>query len=62
MEHATQSGGSFFLEDIAPEDVFTPEDFGEHHVMLARTTERFVKNEVAPWQNDFLGGSQWILN
>ena len=45
---ATQKGGSFFLQETAPEDVFTPEDFGEHHEMLARTTERFVKNEVAP--------------
>jgi len=41
-------GGSFFLQETAPEDAFTPEDFGEHHVMLARTTERFVKNKVAP--------------
>ncbi len=39
---------SFFLEEVDSADVFTPEDFGEHHTMLAKTTERFIRNEVVP--------------
>jgi alkylation response protein AidB-like acyl-CoA dehydrogenase len=41
-------GGAFFVDDISPAEVFTPEDFGEEHQMMAKTTERFIKNEVSP--------------
>lgn len=38
----------FFLEDIAPEQVFTPEDFTGEHKMIADTVAGFVKNEILP--------------
>ena len=41
-------GGSFLIEDIAPDQVFTPEDFTEEHEMIAKTTEDFVEHEVLP--------------
>lgn len=41
-------GGAFFIDEILPGEVFTPEDFGEEHKMMAKTTERFIKNEVLP--------------
>lgn len=41
-------GGEFLLQDIAPEQVFTPEEFTEEHRMIAQTTEQFVKNEIIP--------------
>jgi alkylation response protein AidB-like acyl-CoA dehydrogenase len=43
-----RKGGTFFLDDVAPTEVFTPEDFGEEHKMMAKTAERFIKNEVLP--------------
>ncbi len=43
-----QKGGAFLLEDIASQDVFTPEDFNETQLMIAKTTDDFVKNEVIP--------------
>jgi len=43
-----RKGGAFFLEDVPAEEVFTPEDFSEEHEMIISTTEKFVKNEVAP--------------
>ncbi|UAL46860.1 acyl-CoA dehydrogenase family protein [Sutcliffiella horikoshii] len=41
-------GGSFLLDDIAAEKVFTPEDFSDEHKLIAKTTEEFVVNEVVP--------------
>ena len=42
------SGGSFLLEDRKPDDVFTPEDFTEQHLLIAQTAEEFATNEVVP--------------
>jgi alkylation response protein AidB-like acyl-CoA dehydrogenase len=43
-----RKGGAFFIDEILPEEVFTPEDFGEEYKMMAKTTERFIENEVLP--------------
>jgi len=41
-------GGAFLLERRAPEEIFTPEDFTPEHHAIAKTTEQFFNNEVAP--------------
>jgi alkylation response protein AidB-like acyl-CoA dehydrogenase len=41
-------GGEFLITDVAPEDVFTPEDFTEEHKMIFETTKDFVAREVQP--------------
>lgn len=41
-------GGSFLVEDITADELFTPEDFTEEQLMIAKTTEDFVVNEVVP--------------
>ncbi|MGA4718803.1 acyl-CoA dehydrogenase family protein [Fictibacillus nanhaiensis] len=41
-------GGSFLIEDISASDIYTPEDFSEEHLMIAKTTEDFVVKEVVP--------------
>lgn len=41
-------GGSFILEDISADQVFTPEDFSEEHLMIAKTTSDFIDKEVMP--------------
>jgi alkylation response protein AidB-like acyl-CoA dehydrogenase len=43
-----QKGGMFLLENINPNQIFTPEDFADEHKMIAETVNDFVKNEVAP--------------
>jgi alkylation response protein AidB-like acyl-CoA dehydrogenase len=45
---AMRKGGAFLVEETPAQEVFTPEDFREEHKMLIKTTEDFVKNEVAP--------------
>jgi len=41
-------GCSFLFKDASAADAFTPEDFTESHLMIARTTEDFIKNEIQP--------------
>ncbi len=41
-------GGSFLIEDIRPEQLWTPEDFTDEQQMIGETTEEFVLKEVIP--------------
>jgi len=41
-------GGAFLIEDISPDQLFTPEDFTDEHKMIAKTTDDFVVHEVMP--------------
>src|ERR687890_957780 len=40
------AGGSFLIEERAPEEIFTPEDFTEEHRMIGETTREFMDKEV----------------
>jgi alkylation response protein AidB-like acyl-CoA dehydrogenase len=42
------SGGSFLLETRQPEEVFTPEDFSEQHLLIGQTAEEFAIHEIVP--------------
>jgi len=42
------SGGSFLLEERNPDQVFTPEDFTEQHLLIGQTAEEFAVNEIVP--------------
>src|ERR1700730_15877769 len=42
------SGGSFLLEERKHDDVLTPEDFTEQHLLIAQTAEEFSVNEIVP--------------
>lgn len=41
-------GGSFLIEEIGYEDVFTPEDVNEEQKMMAKATEDFIKEKLWP--------------
>ncbi|HEU4964459.1 MAG TPA: acyl-CoA dehydrogenase family protein [Bacilli bacterium] len=43
-----KKGGAFLIEETAPADVFTPEDFNDEQKMIARTTADFIAGEVVP--------------
>lgn len=47
-ELKSPTGGSFLIEDRAPEAIFTPEDISEEQRMFARTAEEFLRKEVIP--------------
>ena len=42
------AGGSFLIEEVTCDQVWTPEDLTEEQKMIAKTTEDFVLNEVVP--------------
>jgi alkylation response protein AidB-like acyl-CoA dehydrogenase len=44
----TVPGGSFLLESRRPDEIFTPEDFSEQHLLIAQTAEEFAQNEIIP--------------
>jgi alkylation response protein AidB-like acyl-CoA dehydrogenase len=48
MEETIVKGGSFLIEDIEPERVFTPEDFDEEQRLVAKSAEEFAQGEVLP--------------
>ncbi|PMC40572.1 acyl-CoA dehydrogenase [Bacillus sp. UMB0899] len=55
MSKATNSvikGGSFLIEDISYDRMFTPEDFTDEQKLIAKTTEDFTVNEVLPHLDD----------
>ncbi len=41
-------GGSFLIEDRAPDEIFTPEDFTEEQVMIGQTADDFMAKELVP--------------
>lgn len=54
-------GGAFLIEELTPQEVFTPEDFNEEHRMIAETTRQFMDNEVIPHIDD-LEKHDWKLS
>lgn len=46
--NASVAGGSFLLETRTLEEVFTPEDFSEQHVLIGQTAEEFAQKEIVP--------------
>ncbi|MBW2343714.1 MAG: acyl-CoA dehydrogenase family protein [Deltaproteobacteria bacterium] len=42
------AGGEFLITDVAPEDVFTPEDFTDEHKMIYETGSDFIEKEIMP--------------
>jgi alkylation response protein AidB-like acyl-CoA dehydrogenase len=47
-------GGSFLIEERAPEEVFTPEDFTEEQRMIGETAEEFMEKEMVPRLSEIL--------
>src|SRR5579884_2513866 len=45
---APAKGGAFLISETAPGQIFTPEDFTPEHRAIAKTTEDFWTNEIAP--------------
>jgi len=46
--HIHVAGGSFLIEERTPEQIFTPEDFTEQHLLIAQTAEEFANKEITP--------------
>ncbi len=51
-EQSYPTGGQFLLEDTAPAEVFTPEDFDETQRMIADTVREFIERSVTPHREE----------
>lgn len=51
-ENKIFAGGEFLITDVAPEEVFTPEDFTDEHRMIFETAKDFVEKEITPKVDD----------
>ncbi len=54
-------GGSFLLESISPQEVFTPEDFNEEQRLVAKAVSEFVEGEVHPVSDDIEEKKEGLL-
>src|SRR5438270_8035540 len=48
MRNVKSAGGSFLIEERKTEEVCTPEDITEQHLLIARTAEEFAIKEIVP--------------
>ena len=55
------AGGSFLLEEGKIDEVFTPEDFTEQHLLIAQTAEEFALNEIVPAE-DKIEAKDWATS
>ena len=56
MELKTKSsvkGGEFIIKDSVPEDIFTPEDFSQEHIMMKESVQEFIDREIWPYKERF---------
>ena len=47
-EVSFKRGGSFLVDTVLQEEVFTPEDFDAEQQLYAKTAREFVEKEVLP--------------
>src|SRR5260221_12984544 len=47
-------GGSFLIEDRAPDEIFTPDDFSEEQRMMGATCAEWMAKDVAPRLSEIL--------
>ena len=52
MEKEIIKGGSFLMEAIKPNEVFTPEDFSKEQQLIAKAVTDFVAGEIQPVADD----------
>ncbi|HEX7063537.1 MAG TPA: acyl-CoA dehydrogenase family protein [Bacillales bacterium] len=45
---ANVKGGSFLIDDLEPEQLYTPEDFSEEQKLMGKTTADYIQKEVVP--------------
>lgn len=53
-------GGEFLIADLEPGGMVTPEQFNEEQVMMARTAEAFVDQEVLPRLDEMESGDHGV--
>ncbi len=61
MEKGIIKGGGFLLEDIGPDQVFTPEDFNKEQQLIAKAASDFIVGEVQPLSDDIEAKKEGLM-
>ena len=48
QENKAITGGEFIIRDVSCDEIFTPEDWTEEHLMMKQTAKDFVNSRVVP--------------
>jgi len=54
-------GGAFLIESISPRQIFTPEDFNEEQLLIAKAVTEFVVGEIQPVSEDIEEKKEGLL-
>ncbi len=54
-------GGAFLIESISPQEVFTPEDFNEEQLLIAKAVTEFVEGEIHPVSEEIEEKKEGVL-
>jgi hypothetical protein len=54
-------GGAFLIESISPQQVFTPEEFNEEQLLIAKAVTEFVVGEIQPVSEDIEEKKEGLL-
>ena len=47
-ENKAITGGEFIIRDVSCEEIFTPEDWTEEHLMMKQTAKDFINSRITP--------------
>ncbi|MDA0568786.1 MAG: acyl-CoA dehydrogenase, partial [Bacteroidetes bacterium] len=47
-ENKAITGGEFIIRDVSCDEIFTPEDWTEEHLMMKQTAKDFINSRVVP--------------
>jgi len=56
-----QKGGSYLIEKVDPQEIFTPEDLNEEHRLIANTVKDFAVNELEPKRDDIEAQKEGVM-
>ena len=54
-------GGAFLIESISPKEIFTPEDFNEEQLLIAKAVTEFVEGEIHPVSEEIEEKKEGVL-
>ena len=54
-------GGSFLIESISPQEIFTPEEFTEEQRLIGKTATEFAVGEIVPVIDDIEAQKEGLL-
>src|SRR5579863_5250374 len=62
MKNFSPAGGAFLVEEIDPRRIFTPELFSAEEMLIGKTADDFLRNEVLPLTERIESGDRDLMH